>query len=116
MPPLVVSSGKVPLHPPHLGQAAQPLIQLAIGPEAISHQTAVEGRAEHLAHDVNLALDDHKRCSGGTGEHPQPPQPTMLHLIGLIGAEQFHIARRRLDVRFDQPARFVETVVDHGGG
>jgi hypothetical protein len=99
-----------------VGQAAQALIQIAIGPKPVAHQPTRKRRAEHLAHHLHRALADHEQGGLCTGEDPQPEQLAVLLPTGLVGVQQVDVADGRrdllLDHRRDRTPAFMHALID----
>ncbi len=104
----------------HVGQAAQALIDVSVGPVAIAHQPAPEAFAEHLLHDLAATPSDDEQGGRRTGEHPQPQELAVLLPARLVGVQQLDVAHRGEDLLLDhgleRAGRLMHALVDQRRG
>jgi hypothetical protein len=75
-----------------MGQAAQTIVVIAVGPIAVAHQPAVDDGAEHAVQELLGASPDREDSRRGGGAYPQPKQAPLLFPTGLVGMEQVTVA------------------------
>src|SRR4051794_3752625 len=98
-----------------MGQAALPLLELAISPVAVADQPAQEGVADQIADLVTLARPDMEDRGARRQHNPQPAQAAVLFPRRLIGMDHpglAQVAQQILDDRLAGDANLPDAAVE----